>query len=92
VRLVLDTSEVQSLLTEAEHLSADAVLDGELPEQKAFVDAMASQSSIEISPGSYLRILQPSHAVCTKRPHQNPYFVKVLVTTGSAKRHIGWGC
>ncbi len=90
-RLVPDSPEVRSLIADAQRLNRDKKNDVESPEQDAFVDAMTSRQTIEVPPGSYLRILQWSTAVCAKVRY-NSVFIKVQVTTGDAKGEIGWGC
>jgi hypothetical protein len=90
VKLVLDTPDVQRLVTGAE--SSDRSSTGGLREQGRFLDLMEGQPAVGIPPGSYVRILERSHAVCTRQPNENPYFVKVRVTSGVAKGETGWGC
>jgi hypothetical protein len=50
----------------------------------AFLDAMARERAISIPPGSYCRIIQRSHAICSRHPQENPEFVKVRITSGAA--------
>jgi hypothetical protein len=63
-----------------------------IPERIAFLDAMALEPAIVVQPRSYCRVLQRSTAVCTRRPQENPYFVKVRVTSGKDAGQEGWGC
>jgi hypothetical protein len=93
IRLVPDTQEVRLLLASGERLGlANKRNDAKLSEQTAFVDAMTSRATIEIPPGTYFRVLEWSNAVCSTRPQENPAYIKVLITTGSAKGEIGWAC
>ena len=91
VRLVPDSPEVRRLLI-AERMNRVRKNETESPEQNAFVDAMTSRQTIEVPSGSYFRLLEWSEAVCTKRPGQNPRYIEVRVTMGSAKGSIGWAC
>jgi len=63
-----------------------------IPERIAFLDAMALEPSVVVPPKSYCRVLQRSAAVCTRRPQENPYFVKVRITSGKNAGQEGWGC
>jgi hypothetical protein len=92
VRIVLDSRQVRGLISDAERLNREKRAEGGRSEQITFVDAMRNQPSIEIPPGSYCHILEQSEATCSKNPLQNPKYIKVRVTTGSAKGQIGWGC
>ncbi len=61
-----------------------------IPERIAFLDAMALEPTIVVPPKSYCRVLQRSTAVCTRRPQENPYFVRVRITSGKdAARRVG---
>jgi hypothetical protein len=63
-----------------------------MPGRIAFLDAMAQEPTAAVAPGSFCRILQRSSAVCSRHPQENPYFIKVRVTSGMNKGVEGWGC
>ena len=92
VRLVIDSFAVQKLIAEGERIERARQTGQESPEQDRFIDAMGASPNIEISPGSYFRLLQNSEAVCTKARYSTAKYVKLEVTTGKAKSKIVWGC
>ena len=63
-----------------------------IPERIAFLNAIARTPNKTIPPNSYCRILQRSAAICSRIPQDNPYYVKVRITSGPAKGQEGWGC
>jgi len=63
-----------------------------IPERIAFLGFMRTASNTMVPPNSYCRILERSAAICSSIPQLNPYYVKVRITSGSAKGQEGWGC
>ncbi len=63
-----------------------------IPEQLAFLDAMAKAPGVIVPGKSHCRIIAHSEAICSRHPQQNPTYVKVRVTDGPSKGQIGWGC
>jgi hypothetical protein len=92
VPLVPDSPEVRRLIADGARIQPDRRSRNGSPEQKTFIDTMLAQPKIGVPPGSFVRIIEQSKAQCTRHPHVGPYYIKVIVTTGSEKGKIAWGC
>jgi hypothetical protein len=108
IRLVLDSEEVESLIAKQNSLARQDLAEVDryarlsstergsyeqyIPERIAFLRAMAQAPSVPIPANSFCRLLQDSNAICSPRPLNNPMYVKVRITSGPMKGHVGWGC
>jgi hypothetical protein len=66
--------------------------DKYFPQHVKFLSEMAHQPSVRAPNGSYVRVLDRSHAKCEEDPSLSAEYARVRITSGSLRGSEGWLC
>jgi hypothetical protein len=92
VKIPFDTPEIEALIASEEKIEGEGNYQENFPRRLAVMDQVRGQPHDAVPYGSYCRQIEASNAICSRVPSSNPNFVKVEVTTGTAKGAVGWIC